>query len=109
MSASVLGRLMHKPLDWRLCGPPSVSCSFGLSSSACLWEQCECFVAFIAKSVSASCSPFWGCSVGKAASHKVLGAYAWFWGDFFFRMEQELTFDGIFEMVPHPMYTVRWC
>lgn len=51
----------------------------------------------------------WGCSVGKAASHKVLGAYAWFWGDFFFRMEQELTFDGIFEMVPHPMYTVRWC
>lgn len=39
----------------------------------------------------------------------MLGAYAWFWGDFFFRMEQELTFDGIFEMVPHPMYTVRWC
>jgi len=45
---------------------------------------------------------------GKAASHKIIGHYAWFWGDFFFRLDQHLKFDGIFDIFPHPMYTVGY-
>jgi phosphatidylethanolamine N-methyltransferase len=37
------------------------------------------------------------------SAHRTLGHYAWFWGDFFFRIKTSLTFDGIFELFPHPM------
>jgi len=40
---------------------------------------------------------------GKFLSHKVIGYYAWFWGDFFFKIDKTLKFDGIFEVFPHPM------
>lgn len=47
---------------------------------------------------------FWS----KAAAHDCVGDFAWYWGDFFFVMEGEITFAGVYELFPHPMYTVGY-
>eukprot|EP00455_Lapot_gusevi_P050407 TRINITY_DN72_c0_g1_i1.p1 TRINITY_DN72_c0_g1~~TRINITY_DN72_c0_g1_i1.p1 ORF type:complete len:721 (+),score=200.99 TRINITY_DN72_c0_g1_i1:67-2229(+) len=47
---------------------------------------------------------FWA----KADAHRCIGDFAWYWEDFFYRVPQELVFDGIFEYFPHPMYTVGY-
>jgi phosphatidylethanolamine N-methyltransferase len=44
----------------------------------------------------------------KYDSHRCIGTYCWYWGDFFYRKNVSLTFDGIFELFPHPMYTVGY-
>jgi phosphatidylethanolamine N-methyltransferase len=44
----------------------------------------------------------------KKDAHRCIGTYCWYWGDFFYRKNVNLTFDGIFELFPHPMYTVGY-
>ncbi len=44
----------------------------------------------------------------KVDAHRCIGTYCWYWGDFFYRKNVHLTFDGIFELFPHPMYTVGY-
>ncbi|KAJ9094313.1 hypothetical protein QFC19_007998 [Naganishia cerealis] len=45
----------------------------------------------------------------KIDAHKAIGNYSWYWGDTFWQLilQEELVFDGVYEVAPHPMYSSK--
>ncbi|KAI0559767.1 Phosphatidylethanolamine N-methyltransferase [Gracilaria domingensis] len=77
----------------------AVNCFNPLHTSP-FWKLLICIPTGVALIVLS----FWS----KGAAHHVLGDFAWYWGDFFFTVDADLKFDGVFELFPHPMYTVGY-
>jgi phosphatidylethanolamine N-methyltransferase len=64
------------------------------------------FLWFISWIVGIICGVFtlWA----KIDAYRVVKDFAWYWGDFFFLVDQNLTFNRVFAIIPHPMYTIGY-
>jgi phosphatidylethanolamine N-methyltransferase len=85
---------------------PPAPCALGQESTLanpCGWLSWWCIARHVI-GVILCLIALWG----KSDAYRVVKEFAWYWGDFFFLIDQKLTFDRVFAMAPHPMYTVGY-
>lgn len=83
--------------------------SYAILFVVCVVKNIEALWQFSAlPSVMLGVFSVWFALWSKVDAHRVLSEFAWYWGDFFFLVKKEVAFDGIFQMFPHPMYTVGY-
>lgn len=91
--------LLNDFLSYFLCGISWFIQPDWQDSKAVLWFSLRCITG-----VTLILFNIWV----KIDAHRIITDLAWYWADTFFSSLQDLVFDGVFEMAPHPMYSIGY-